>query len=85
MTSKEGSSKVMVSGGSVVRYVSKGLRTLGQTPSKRAERRIQHVLFEFASRYVSVGPVETCLRNTSEENIQGLTMPQLVLLLGVAW
>lgn len=33
MTSKEGSSKVMVSGGSEVRYVSKGLMTLGHTPS----------------------------------------------------
>ena len=33
LTSKEGSSKVMVSGGSEVRYVSKGLRTLGHTPS----------------------------------------------------
>jgi len=33
MTSKEGSSKVMFSGGSEVRYVSKGLMTLGHTPS----------------------------------------------------
>ena len=33
LTSKEGSSKVMVSGGSEVRYVSKGLMTLGHTPS----------------------------------------------------
>ncbi len=35
LTSKEGSSKVMVSGGSEVRYVSKGLMTLGHTPSGR--------------------------------------------------
>lgn len=33
MTSKEGSSKVMVSGGTDVRYVSNGLITLGHTPS----------------------------------------------------
>lgn len=33
LTSKEGSSNVMVSGGSEVRYVSKGLMTLGHTPS----------------------------------------------------
>lgn len=33
ITSKEGSSKVMVSGGTDVRYVSNGLITLGHTPS----------------------------------------------------
>lgn len=35
ITSKEGSSKVMVSGGTDVRYVSNGLITLGHTPSAR--------------------------------------------------
>lgn len=37
LTSKEGSSKVIVSGGSEVRYVSKGFRTLGHTPSGEVE------------------------------------------------
>lgn len=44
LTSKDGSSKVMVSGGSEMRYVSKGLLTQGQTPSGSHISQIQSQL-----------------------------------------
>lgn len=74
LTSREGSSKVMLSGGSEMRYVCKGLVTPGHTPSAQTDRRRDRGQ---ATRRQTDGPRGPRPRGE-------LTMPQLVVFLGVA-
>lgn len=82
ITSNEGSSKVIVSGGTDVRYVSNGLITLGHIPSASKDEKNQTEVI--LKCQVWKNEAETALFCYNPKGSFLLTMPEFILFLGIA-